>query len=158
MGALFSALTADGWPQQARTASLTCGMSRAAKESIASSKRYTEPFTAQPSVRKASPQMTHDREIWDVAFSPDGKYLALAGMDGTVWLSDVAGEKIEGVPMRNQGPVAGLNFSRDGKYLATASYDHTARVWEVPSTKEVARLNHDVSLNGVTFGPTGDRL
>jgi len=109
-------------------------------------------------VGQVSPQMTHDREIWDVAFSPNGKYLALAGMDGTVWLWDLASKNIEGEPMRHQGPVAALNFSSDGKYLATVSYDHTARVWEVPGTKEIARLDHEDSLNGVAFSPDGDRL
>jgi WD40 repeat protein len=109
-------------------------------------------------VGQVAPHMAHDKEIWDVAFSPDGNYIALAGMDGTVWLWDLASKTLVGEPMQHEGPVASINFSPDSKYLATASYDHTARVWGVPSTREVARLNHDYSLNGVAFSPSGDRV
>jgi WD40 repeat protein len=93
-----------------------------------------------------------------VAFSPDGKYLALAGMDGTAVLWEIASESIS-AEMLHEAPVATLNFSPDSEYLATASYDHTARVWEVDSGEEVARLEHDDILHGVVFSrPDGNYL
>jgi WD40 repeat protein len=61
--------------------------------------------------------------------------------------------------MHHEAPVASLNFSPDGEYLATASYDYTARVWEVESGKEVARLEHNDILHSVVFRrPDGNYL
>src|SRR5439155_707592 len=43
-------------------------------------------------------------------------------------------------------------------YLATGSEDHTARVWEVSSGREVARLPHVSSVNAAAFSPDGKYL
>jgi WD40 repeat protein len=100
-------------------------------------------------------RVSDEPEIWDVAFSPDGEYLALASMAKKAWLYDVASRERTGAPMLHQGEVAALNFSSDSRYLATASYDNTARVWNVESSEEVARLKHDDILHGVAFSPNG---
>ena len=48
-----------------------------------------------------------------------------------------------------------VSFSPDGRYVATASGDDTARVWDSQSGAEIARLNHDSSVNAVSFSPDG---
>lgn len=103
-------------------------------------------------------RVTHDEQIWDVAYSPDGEYLAISSIDGTSWLWEIDGKQRKGGLMYHEAPVSSLNFSPDGEYLATASYDHTARVWEVQSGEEVARVQHNDSLNGVAFSPDSERL
>ena len=84
-------------------------------------------------------RVSDEKEIWDVAFSPDGKYLALAGMDGTAVLWEIASESIS-AEMLHEAPVATLNFSPDSEYLATASSDGTARVqpWQSEWLMDVA--------------------
>jgi WD40 repeat protein len=51
-----------------------------------------------------------------------------------------------------------VTFSPDGSRLATASADKTARLWEVASGKELARLPHEASVYHVAFSPDGSRL
>ena len=49
-------------------------------------------------------------------------------------------------------------FSRDGSRVATASRDDTARVWDVTSGAEIARLMHDAAVNAVAFSRDGSRV
>ena len=43
----------------------------------------------------------------------------------------------------------------DGKYVVSGSSDKTARVWEVTTGKEIARMTHDFDVLSVTFSPDG---
>ena len=60
--------------------------------------------------------------------------------------------------MTHENIINMVAFSPDGRYLATASDDQTARVWEVPSGQEVARITHDGSVEDVAFSPDGRYL
>ena len=57
--------------------------------------------------------------VSSVAFSPDGKILAIGDRDGTVRLWDLATGRQLGSPLSSKdGPVGSVAFSPDGKTLA----------------------------------------
>jgi RNA polymerase sigma factor (sigma-70 family) len=66
-----------------------------------------------------------------VEFSPDGRLIATAGMDGTVRLWEVASGNERRRLKGHDFEVHAVNFAPDGRRLASASYDGTALVWEV---------------------------
>src|SRR5713101_6236770 len=82
----------------------------------------------------------HADQVSAVALSVDGQYLAAAsGKNACVW-EIKSRQKVRCVS--HDDWVNTVAFSPDGRYLATGSADHTARVWEVSSGHEVARMLH----------------
>lgn len=77
----------------------------------------------------------HEEEIINLAFSPNGSWLATGGADDTVRLWDMAsilsGESSEtGVILgQHDGDVFQLAFDSSGATLATAGEDNTIRLW-----------------------------
>ena len=66
-----------------------------------------------------------------VAFGPDGRYLASAGMDSRVKLWDVQTQRLLRVFEGHADWVLSIRFSPDGKYLISGSDDQSVKLWEV---------------------------
>ena len=83
-----------------------------------------------------------------MAFSPDGRLLATAGLDETarVWAAHT-GKQLRKIPHRfvENNPGAGfpkvqaVALSPDSRWVATGSADCTARIFEVASGQELLR-------------------
>ena len=99
-------------------------------------------------------RMEHEGRGSTVAFSPDGRWVALGSWDGMarVWEA-VTGQEV--ARMVHEGTVIAVTFSPDGRWVASASYDGTARVWEAATGQEVARMVHEGTVMAVTFSPDG---
>ncbi|TMR39895.1 protein kinase domain-containing protein [Nonomuraea zeae] len=109
----------------------------------------------------------HEGIAHAVAFSPDGKLLAIGSGDKTVRLWDVATRALLGPPLTGHTDgVHAVAFSPDGKTLATGSYDDTVRLWDVATNTSIGRplivLADDrdsvASVSVVAFSPDGKLL
>jgi len=125
---------------------------------------------AVPTLRILQTLSKHTGGVEDVAYSPDGKYLATASEDWSVIICEVTPDGVRYLLTLPEGshtaPVTGVAFSPDGKRLATASEDGTAKVWEVDSGQELLALTEQAGLRygyhlgamQVDFSPDGTRL
>jgi WD40 repeat protein len=64
--------------------------------------------------------------IGGVAFSPDGKYLAIGDSSGSVMLWHVGRKEYRFSLAAHNGPVSALTFTPDGRRLISGGHDHLA--------------------------------
>ncbi len=98
----------------------------------------------------------HEREIYAVAFSPDGRIIATGSRDKTAKLWDPNTHQELTTLTGHSDSIISLAFSPDGKTLVTGSWDRTAKVWDLSTYKVVATLQgHEGTVFSVAFSPDG---
>jgi len=92
---------------------------------------------------------------FDLAFSPDGRWLAIAG-GWSIFLFDAATREQVAVLRGHKGIVWSVRFSPDSKILASGSNDGTVRFWWPHGAKEQAVVDWKIGkIYVVTFPRTG---
>jgi WD40 repeat protein len=102
----------------------------------------------------------YDLSIRDLAYAPDGEYLAVA-LTGSpfFWLiqdGDVHSPQVlEGHAFR----VNSLDFSPDSQLIVSGSRDATLRIWSVEAGESIEILRgHADGVNTVAFSPDGSLI
>jgi serine/threonine protein kinase/WD40 repeat protein len=71
------------------------------------------------------------------AWSPDGRLLAVGGLDTNVYVFEFPSGKCQAVLHGHEHIITGLAFHPSGQFLASASHDDTTRLWRLPSGAEL---------------------
>ncbi|GAA2410102.1 serine/threonine-protein kinase [Actinomadura vinacea] len=101
----------------------------------------------------------YDSWVQGVAFSPDGRTLAVAGGEITrLW--DVARQQQIGKPFQCDGRCYTVAFSPDGRTLAAGGSGTTVRLWNVADHRQIGPTltGHTGVIFSVKFSPDGRTL
>ncbi len=95
-----------------------------------------------------------------LAFSPDGKQVAVGGSDGGVYLFQAAdGKFVRAMATAHTSSVTALAFHASNTLLVSASKDRTLRLWNPANGQLYKALEgHTAWVQGVTFFAQGTRL
>jgi|SRR5882672_74678 len=101
--------------------------------------------------------------VFDLAISPDGKYLAgiiIEGNTRSVRVWEVPTAKLLGTLEGHNGPVMALRFSPDGQWLATVALDGAAILWNPAKgfAKSIVLRKDSGALQALAFNADGSLL
>lgn len=96
----------------------------------------------------------HKDYVMAAAYSPDSRYLASGGYDGTAAIWEAASGRLLRTLAGHTDSVTSVAFSHQGGVLATGSFDGTAKLWEASTGDELMTLSGHVDwVMSVAFHP-----
>lgn len=102
----------------------------------------------------------HASRITQVAWSPNGKYLASVSYDKTVQLWDASNGKHVKTYKSHGARINDLVWSPDSEFIATASDDKTVRIWNIAQNVVTSSIfnKHQGAVTAVTWSPDGKSI
>lgn len=98
----------------------------------------------------------HTEEVKGLAFAPDGKTLASAGVDRVIRLWDTTSGQLKGELIRYFEEASDVAFSPDGRLLASVGIGQSVNLWHLPTRREVFSLNTPTAGGRIAFSPAGN--
>jgi WD40 repeat protein/serine/threonine protein kinase len=100
----------------------------------------------------------HRGPVRSLAYSPNGKWLATAGEDGTIRLWDPGSGKLERILVGQDNLVAMVIWSPDSSQLAARGGDGTIRLWDAESATPMRVLRPGGTTHGLAWSTDGKML
>jgi len=99
-----------------------------------------------------------NNEMVHVTFTPDNKHLAVANMDGTPKVWDVATRAKVFSLVGHKQPCDGIAYSPDGKNLATSDDSGIIKIWDSATGGELLSLIQSGNVHSIAFSPDSKQL
>jgi len=108
-------------------------------------------------------RLGHDRDVNEVAFSPDGEHLATADWEGTAKIVNRSGRVVRVLSESQEGfNFSDVGFSSEGDLVATAEFNNRGRervrVWDWARGDVVLTIDAEGPWAQVDFDPNGPRV
>lgn len=103
----------------------------------------------------------HRMPIYDIGWSPDGRWIATSGFDEEPRIWDAKTGKLRFTLPGHAAEVVAADWSADSTRLITGSHDGTAKLWEITDSgaRELLTLaGMSDAIVGVAFSPDGTRV
>jgi WD40 repeat protein len=141
-------------PEAPKTSTIPSRDSKPAKASVP-----TVPKAPMAAAYLKHKLMSDSRSNLEMAFSPDGKIVAIGTQDRKVQLWDVELGELKKTLLGHGSAVVAVSFSPDGRTLASGSSDSTVKLWDV-RTGELKSTLKDYRWDAapVVFSPDGKLL
>ena len=115
-------------------------------------------FWELPSERLLNTVAPSQDRIWDLAYSPDGRFLLLAVGDD-LHVRDASDYRLLFVRGQHDNSINRIAVAHDSKHLATLSDDLTVRVWSLPDGQpQHILVGHESEPVSAAFSPDSRRL
>lgn len=100
----------------------------------------------------------HNDWIFAVAYSSDGKYLAMGDTSGQITVRNLQTQKDITQFRGDDDYISALMFSPDNQILASGGYNGSVKLWQLPNWNLIGTLATVGTATGLSFSPDGSIL
>jgi WD40 repeat protein len=110
----------------------------------------------EPTSQEAPYREGHTDAVTSAVYSPDGRFIVTAGLDGVALVWDAGtGQQVRSLQGHTDG-IWSAAYSLDGRFIVTASADSTARIWDAATGQQLHLLKrHNDWVNSAVYSPDG---